>query len=457
MRVEFWLEEFARQRPNSGALYERARACIAGGVGHDMRFSPPCPTYIQRGSGSRMWDMDGNEMIDCGLGNGAILLGHSPPEVLEAVGAALENGFHFGQDHPLQVEWAELIQEAIPSAERVRFVNSGTEGAMLSVRLARAFKSCDKILRFEGHFSGWHDDVGRGAMPPFDAPVSLGIPATRLETTLIVPADLNVVDETLRADEGIAAVMLEPSGGSWGTVPLGVDFNRELRRITEARDVLLIYDEVVTGFRYSPGGYQQYAGVTPDLTVMGKIVAGGMPGGVVAGRADIMGLLEFSGDPRRDRHQRVQHMGTFNASPLSAAAGIATLKQTRSGLPQAHADRMAGLLRSGMEELLERERASGYVYGDASIFHVYLEAAPGSGAATRSALHTSDAAVLKGIPATVVRGFQKNLQIRGVELLSYTGGMTSAAHTQADIDRVLEAFGETIHTLREARVVASLG
>jgi glutamate-1-semialdehyde 2,1-aminomutase len=456
MAVPVWLEEFARQRPKCKALFERAKACIAGGVGHDMRYSLPCPTYVQRASGARMWDMDGNEIIDCGLGNGAILLGHAPPAVLEAIGAALENGFHFGQDHPLQVEWAELIQKAIPSAERVRFVNSGTEGAMLSVRLARAFKGCDKILRFEGHFSGWHDDVGRGATPPFDAPVSLGIPATRLETTKIVPADLNVVEETLRAHGDIAAVMLEPSGGSWGTVPLSVEFNRELRRITEAHDVLLIYDEVVTGFRYSAGGYQQYAGVTPDLTVMGKIVAGGMPGGVVAGRADIMGLLDFSGDPRRDRHQRVQHLGTFNASPLSAAAGIATLKQTRSGVPQARADGMAGLLRSGMEELLERERASGYVYGDASIFHVYLEAAPGSGAASRSALHRSDAATLKGIPGNVVRGFQKNLQIRGVELLSYTGGMTSAAHTEADVSRILEAFGEAIHALVEARLVASL-
>ena len=450
------MEEFANKRPQSGGLFARARASIAGGVGHDMRYSLPHPSYIQRASGAHMWDVDGNEIIDYGMGNGALLLGHAPPEVIEAIRDVVGYGFHFGNDHPLQVEWAELIQELVPSAERVRFVNSGTEGAMLALRLARAFTGRDKILRFEGHFSGWHDDVGKGASPPFDAPVSAGIPASRLETLVVVPADLNVVEERLRHNADIAAVMLEPSGGSWGTVPLSVEFNRDLRRITERYGVPLIYDEVITGFRYSSGGYQKYADLLPDLTVMGKIVAGGMPGGVVAGRADIMQLFDFTGDPHHDRYERVQHFGTFNASPLSAAAGVATLKKVRTGEPQAHANRMAAMLRAGMEEIMEELRAAGYVYGDASTFHVYMEAPSGSGVFERSALHTEDAATLKGIPKHVVTAFQKNLQIRGVDVMSYTGGLTSAAHTEEDIHQTQEAFGGAINALLEGQLVARL-
>src|SRR5262249_31874000 len=187
-------------------------------------------------------------------------------------------------------EWAEQIKSLVPSAERVRFTNSGSEGTTLALRLARAFSGREKILRLEGHFSGWHDHVGKGASPPFDVPVSLGIPSGTLETIMVVPADLDRVDQTLAAHSDIGTLMLEPSGGSWGTVPLTHAFNQSLREITRRRGVLLIYDEVITGFRYSPGGYQKLIGVLPDLTVLGKIVTGGLPGAAVAGRAEIMDL-----------------------------------------------------------------------------------------------------------------------------------------------------------------------
>lgn len=452
-----WLETYAEQRPKGKELYGLAKKCIAGGVGHDLRHSPPFPLYIEHASGSRKWDVDGNEFIDYGMGNAALLLGHAPPEVLSAIREALDKGFHFGNDHPAQVEWAALIQALIPSAERVRFVNSGSEGTMLALRVARAFTGRNKLLRFEGHFSGWHDHVGKGAMLPFHDPVSAGIPSSILDLIVVIPADLQVVEDTFRKDPDIAAVMLEPSGASWGTVPLSIDFNRELHRLTAEYGVLLIYDEVITGFRYSPGGYQGLAGIRPDLTVLGKIVAGGMPSGVVVGRADIMALFDYTGDAYHDRYERIHHLGTFNANPLSAAAGIATLKQVATGEPQAHADRMAALLRDGMEEILEREGAAGYVYGDSSVFHVYLEAFPGSGAADRDAIKTNDAKILKGIPKEVVSAFQKNLQIRGVDLLSYTGGVTSAAHTEDDINRTLDAFQATIRTLIRERVVARVG
>lgn len=452
-----WEAIYAEQRPKSQALFEQAKQNTAGGVGHDLRYTLPCPRYIERALGARMWDVDGNEYIDYGMGNAACFLGHSPPEVLAAVKEVMGNGLHFGNDHPRQVEWAGLIQHLIPSAERVRFVNSGTEGSMLALRVARAFTKKTKVLRFEGHFSGWHDYVGKGAMYPFDEAVSAGIPASTLDTIVVIPANLEVVEETLRTDPDIAAVMLEPSGASWGRVPLSVDFNRELRRLTAEYGVLLIYDEVITGFRYSPGGYQALVGITPDMSVLGKIMTGGLPGGALVGRADIMHLFDFTGEPHHDRYERIHHLGTFNANPLSAAAGLATLKRVATGEPHAQTDRLAAMLRQGMNEILEEEQVAGYAYGDASGLHLYLEAYPGSGAASREALVTNDPVRLKGIPGEVVAAYQQNLHIRGVDLLSYTGGVTSAAHTEADIGETLNVFQDTLRTLVQAKIIARLG
>ena len=450
------LNAYTDTHPQSMALFKQSMQSVAGGVGHDLRLGHPVPIYIQRAEGAHKWDVDGHEYIDYGMGNAALLLGHAPQEVLKAIHGALDHGYHFGNDHPLQVEWAGLIQALVPSAERIRFVNSGSEGSMLALRVARAYTGRTKVLRFEGHFSGWHDGVGKGAMLPFNDPVSAGIPASTLDTIVVIPADLQILEDTLKNNPDIATVMLEPSGASWGTVPLSVAFNRELRRLTTEHGVLLIYDEVITGFRYAPGGYQAFSGVTPDMTILGKIVTGGLPGGAVGGRADIMQLFDFTGDAHRDRYERVQHFGTFNANPPTAAAGIATLKRVATGQPQAHADRMASILRQGIDEILNQEDTAGYVYGDVSMFHVYLEAHPGSGASRRQDIITSDAATLKGIPGSVVSAFQEQLQSRGVDILSYTGGVTSAAHMEDDINRTLDIFRETIRTLQNRQIIAQL-
>lgn len=449
-------DAYRSAQPRTVELYERALTAFAGGVGHDLRRGQPLPIYIQRASGSHKWDVDGNEFIDYGMGNAALLLGHAPPEVLRAISEALEHGYHFGNDHPMQVEWAELIQALVPSAERIRFVNSGSEGSMLALRVARAYTKRTKILRFEGHFSGWHDGVGKGAALPFQDPASAGIPQGTLDTIVIIPADLNLLEETLKADPDIAAVLLEPSGASWGTVPLTVAFNQELRALTRQYGTLLIFDEVITGFRYAPGGYQAYSGVTPDLSVLGKVVAGGMPGGALVGRADIMQVFDYTGDPRHDRYERVSHLGTFNASPLAAAAGIATLKRVATGLPHVHADRMAALLRQGLQAILNDRKVAGYVYGEVSIFHLFLEAYPGSGASHRQELVTEEAARLKGIPGAVVNAFQREMRARGVDILSYTGGVTSSAHTEADIQQTLTVFAQVMDVLIENRVIGRL-
>jgi glutamate-1-semialdehyde 2,1-aminomutase len=448
---------FAAQRPKARALYGRAQQLLAGGVGHDLRHNPISPTYAHHALGSRKWDVDGNEYIDYGMGNAALLVGHAHPVVLDAVREVIGRGLHFGNDHPAMIEWAQLIHDLVPSAEKIRFTSSGSEAAMLALRLARAHTGREQVLRLEGHFNGWHDAVGRGAAPPFDAPVSLGIPRDTVKLVVVVPADLERIEAELRGNRDIAALMIEPSGGSWGTVPLTIDFNRQLRALTEEYGVPLIYDEVITGFRYSPGGYQRLAGITPDLSVLGKVVTGGLPGAAVVGRAEIMSLFEYTGDPQHDRYARVAHLGTFNANPLSTAAGVASLNLVADGRVQAESDRIADLLRTGMEQVLEDLGAAGYAYGDSSLFHVYMEAYPGSGVKSREALRTLDAARLKGIPGQVVSAFQRNLQVRGVDLLSYTGGVTSSAHTEADVAQTLAAFEETVRTLLREEIVARVG
>ncbi len=453
-QLERWLDTYAEQRPKSRALYAEMRERVAGGVGHDLRFSPVTPIYIERAAGARKWDIDGNEYLDFGMGNAALLLGHAHPAVIDAVRAVVGRGLHFGNDHPSMLEWAQLIRDLIPSAEKIRFVGTGTEGTMLAMRLARAFTRRMKVVRFEGHFGGWHDYVGKGSMPPFDTPATLGIPPGTLESMVIVPADLDALETLLKRDRDIAAIMLEPSGASWGTVPLTLSFNRQLRDLATQYEVLLIYDEVITGFRYSAGGYQRLAGVRPDMTVLGKIMAGGLPGAAVVGRSDVMELFDYTGDPRHDRYGRVFHQGTFNANPLSTASGIATLRLAADGSAQAHADRMADLLRRGMERVLDDLGAAAFVYGDASAFHIYMEAYPGPKVDSRAALMTGDPAKLKGIPGRVVTAFQKNLQIRGMDLLSYTGGVTSSAHTEADIQQALEGFRDTMRVLIEENIVA---
>ena len=445
--------------PISSDLYQRARNVLAGGVGHDLRHARPLPMYIQRGAGGRKWDVDGNEYVDFLMGNGALMLGHAPLAVVEAIREAAPPGTHFGSDHPLHIEWAELVQQLVPSAERVRFVNSGTEASQLAIRLARAFTGQSRILRFAGHFHGWHDGVVHGFQPPFDADGSLGVPHQVHDQQLVLPdGDLDRVAQALSRETDLAAVIVEPSGASWGRVPLDPEFLRGLRELTTAHQVPLIFDEVVSGFRFSPGGAQQLYGVVPDLTCLAKVLAGGMPGGAVAGRAEIMALFDITGEAHHDRHQRVVHLGTFNAAPLSAAAGIATLRQIATGEPVAQANAMAERLRTGWNAILEDLGIAGYAYGPCSTFHVYFETDPQhlARASDRSDLYTGDAGRLKGMPGALILEYQRLLRTHGVDIMSLTGGVVSAAHTPEDIDQACEAFDLAMRELREQRLVATL-
>ncbi len=454
-----FLQTYSEARRQSAALYARAVDALGGAVGHDVRHFEPVPMYVTRGQGGRKWDVDGNEYIDFLLGNGALLLGHSPPAVVEAIQRALADGTHFGNDHPLHVEWGETVKQLVPSADKVRFVNSGTEATLLALRLARAFTGRNKVLRFEGHFHGWHDGVVHGFQPPFDAGGSLGVPPEVWKSFVTAPAnDIDRLDEILAEDGDIAAAIVEPSGASWGRIPTEPEFLHGLRALTAKRDVLLIFDEVVTGFRFARGGAEQYYGITPDLSCFAKILAGGMPGGAVTGREEIMSLFDFTGDAERDRHQRVVHLGTFNASPLSAAAGVACLKQVATGEPTQKADALAARLRGDFEEVLERHAIAGYVYGISSTFHVFFEtdAAFAAAAGQREDLRTSDPRKLKGMPGELISSYQRHLRHNGVDNMSSTGGVVSSAHSDRDLEEATDAFEKTVLALAAEKLILRL-
>jgi glutamate-1-semialdehyde 2,1-aminomutase len=407
----------AQIHEQSLAAWARAQKVLAGGVGHDLRRQQPHPTYTDHAKGCRRWDIDGNEFVDYNMGNGAMFLGHANEAILAAIRAVLDKGTHFGTDHLLQIEWAEQIQAMVPNAERVRFVNSGTEATMLALRIARAFTGKDKFIRLEGHFHGWHDAVSRGAALPFEKPGSAGIPAGADKDAVLLPAnDLDAIETALAADDQIAALILEPSGGSWGTIPLADGYLQGLREVTRQHGVLLIFDEVITGFRFAPGGMQEYAGVVPDLATFAKIMAGGQPGGAVTGSAEIMSVFDYTGDPERDRLRRVVHFGTFNAAPLSAAAGIACLRQLADGQASQHAAAMGERLRCGLDEVLERRNVAGYIYGAGTEFHVYVEFADEwrRKVHTRTDLRTGDARRLKGMPRSFITALRDGLRTRPI-------------------------------------------
>jgi len=436
-------EAFTRRFGRSAALYERSRNAIAGGISHDSRNFAPFPIYIERAEGARKWDVDGNELLDHWMGHGSLLLGHSNPQVTAAVAEQMHKGTHYGACHELEVAWAEQIVRLIPSAEWVRFTMSGTEATMLAIRDARAFTGKDLVIRFAGHFHGWHDYAMAGYQPPFDTSTSTGVPKAVSETMLVAyPNNIESVRQLLDAHPGqVAAVILEPGGGSNGIIPTDVSFLRDLRALTTERSVVLIFDEVITGFRYSPGGAQQVYGVIPDLTTLAKIVAGGLPGGAVVGKRDILQVQTFKGELHKDRFERVLQQGTFNANPLSAAAGLTALQIVVEGWATDQCNRSGEQLRVGLRDCLEQRGVAGAILGEASVFQILL------GEGMQAAADTTDVQRLMA-GRGAVNTLRKAMLLNGIDLMR-SGGFTSIDHGDAELTQTISAFDKSLHTLQQ--------
>jgi len=437
---------YRRANPRSEALAARAGQIIAGAITHDIRHMKPFPVYVARAQGTRKWTADGQELIDYWMGHGALFLGHSHPVIVRAVQDQMERGTHYGACHELEVRWAELVRQLIPSAERVRFTNSGTEATQLALRLARAHTGRPKVVKLEGHFHGWHDYALAGVKPPYDVPLSSGIPDESLAQVLLCPPnDLAAMEALLGSRQDVAAVILEPGGGSSGTIPTDAAYLRGLRDLTRRLKVVLIFDEVITGFRSSPGGVQQVTGVLPDLTTLAKIIAGGLPGGAVVGQAAILDRVAFGSDPAWNRKERVAHAGTFNANPLSAAAGIAMLGLIADGQAHHRANRAAAALREELAGVWRRRGVPGSVYGDTSIVNYSLEPAvatpPSAGARDHRTLQTlSNPDAYHALRCALVQN--------GVDICPLHGWV-SAVHGDEDVHRTVQAFEKALLLMQE--------
>ena len=430
--------------PKSAELHATAKGIFPDGITHDARRLTPFPLYSTHGAGPHKWDVDGNRIIDYWTGHGSMILGHAHPQIVAAVAEQMGKGTHLGSSSELEIRWGQWIQELIPSAEKVRFHSSGTEATMMALRMARAYSGKTKVIKFEHHFHGWHDYVTAGA------PSGLGgIPKETLSTMIVLPPnDISIVEKTLKENDDIAAIILEPTGAHMGQHPIMPSFLNELREVTERYGVVLIFDEVVTGFRISKGGTQAYYGVTPDMTTLAKILGGGLPGGAVCGKADIINMIEFRDDPEFNQRRRISHPGTFNANPLSAAAGSKCLELIATTPVNDTANAMAARLKDGLNDLLSRMEIPGCASGVASLPMLHL-----------GVDHECDKEICILSPEQeritynpeLLRQFTLALLNHGAHYMGRF--ILSATHREQDIDETIEATGAALTDVRNLGLI----
>ena len=439
---------YIAKTPTSAELARSARECFPSGITHDARYLMPHGIYVERAEGAYKWDADGNRYIDYYGGHGSHLLGHNPPCVTEAVEAAYRRGTHFGAGHATEIAWASLIKQMVPSAERVRFTSSGTEANSMAVRLARAYTGRSKVLRFRGQFHGWQDEASVGYASHFDGTPTAGVTeATASNIVLAEANDLDGLREIMAANGDIAVVMLEALGGATGRVPLQPGFHQALRDLCDEYGIVLLFDEVVTGFRVSPGGVQAKVGVTPDLTSLAKIVAGGLPGGAVAGRKEILDGLDHAAAKAAGR-EKIYHPGTYNANPVSAAAGVAMLTEIAETDPCAQADARAEELREKLRGVISEARVNWSVYGQSSAVHIYLGAGPEDFdplACSREQLQNS--------PPELNRQLRLAMLNEGVDISGWPGMLANAVLSAVDIADTAHAFARSLQALKADQLI----
>ncbi len=429
-------------RIQSGRLFRRAKRVIPGGVNSPVRAFGAVegvPPFLVRGKGCRVWDADGNEYIDYVGSWGPLILGHAHGEVLKAVHAAARRGTSFGAPTELEVELAEAICRALPSVEMVRMVSSGTEATMSAIRLARGITGRSRLLKFEGCYHGHSDGllVGAGSgVATLGIPGSPGVPAAMTELTIQAPYnDLAAVDDAFqRWRDEIACVIVEPVAGNMGCVPPELGFLEGLRELCDRAGALLIFDEVMTGFRVAWGGAQRLYGVQPDLTCLGKVVGGGLPAAAYGGRRDWMRRVAPEGD--------VYQAGTLSGNPLAMAAGLATLR--RLDRPGVY-DRLGARTAQLVGGLREAARERGVEFSASSVggmFGFFFHPGP----------VTSFGDARKCHPGRF-RCFFSSMLRNGIYLAPspFEAGFVSLAHRAADVDQTLEAAGRALESVARLR------
>jgi len=421
----------------SSELFDRAKRVLPGGVNSPVRAFRAVggtPFFVARGHGSSLVDVDGREYVDYVCSWGALILGHVHPAVLAAIHAAAENGWTYGAPCPAEVELAEAVRRRMPSVEVMRFVNSGTEATMAAVRLARAATGRDLIIKFEGCYHGHADGflvkAGSG-VATLGLPDSPGVPAALASLTLTAPFnDATAVAELFRKHaKSIAAVIVEPYVGNAGFIPPDADFHPALRALCDDHGALLIFDEVMTGFRVAAGGAQERLGIVPDLTTLGKIVGGGFPVGVYGGRADLMHRIAPDGP--------VYQAGTLSGNPIAMAAGLATLREIEAPGFYDQLERRTARLLDGLQEAARRHGVPMTAGHAGSMWGMYFVEGP-----------VRNYADAKRSDTALFARWHKAALTRGVFLApsAFEAGFVSSAHSEADIDFTIKeldaALGE---------------
>ena len=418
--------------------WDKSQQFIPGGVNSPVRnFSKVGgnPRFIRRGAGSKVYDIDGNQYIDYVASWGPLILGHADPRVIEAIKGTMVNGTSFGAPTTQETELAEIIVNAVPSIEKVRMVSSGTEATMSAIRLARGYTGRDKLIKIEGCYHGHVDsllaEAGSG-VATFGLPECEGIPADFTRHTLVVPFnDANAVRRTIEAHpDQIACLILEPIMGNMGIIPPQDGYLNELREITSEHGVVLIFDEVITGFRVAYGGAQSLYGVIPDLTCLGKIIGGGMPVGAYGGKEEIMRHIAPEGD--------VYQAGTLSGNPLAVSAGIAALKALTEPGVYEQLESRASQLADGLQDATERHAIDAFhsrVGSMLMLFFTDAEVTNADGARTSDTERYS-------------RYFGELLE-RGVYVApsQFEAGFVSLTHSETDIDATVRAANEALSTL----------
>ncbi len=422
-------------------LFDAANRVIPGGVNSPVRSFGSVggvPRFMTQGSGARLTDADGNSYIDYVLSWGPLILGHAHPDVVDALVAQVRRGTSYGTPTEMEVRLAELIREAVPSIEMVRLVNSGTEACMSALRLARAFTGRESILKFEGCYHGHADDllVQAGSGAAFlSQPTSAGVTQAAAQRTLVAPFnDLEAVEALFKTHgEEVAAIIVEPVAGNMGLVFPEAGYLDGLRRITNEYSSLLIFDEVLSGFRASHGGAQERYGVLPDITCLGKVIGGGLPVGAYGGRKEIMEMVAPLGP--------MYQAGTLSGNPLAVAAGIATLEVLRDESTYAVLERRTKQLCDGLVEAASKVEVAVQVVHGGSLWGMFFSDEP-----------VRDYATAKGARGDVYGRFFHSMLDSGVYLAPspMETGFLSTAHTEDDVEATLgaarKALGEIAAT-----------
>ncbi|NWF93772.1 MAG: aminotransferase class III-fold pyridoxal phosphate-dependent enzyme [Syntrophaceae bacterium] len=436
--MKSFFDVYQRKTSESEKLFKRARDVMPGGVSHNIHYFPPYPFFLKKAKGPRIWDVDGNGYIDLWMGHYTHILGHHPEIVVEAIEKQLEEGIHWGILFEKQVEWAELVRELIPCAEMVRFCCSGTEATMYAVRLARAFTGKKIILKIAGGWHGANSDLSFGIKMPYEKEETPGLPPEVHRYTKLIPFNdlggtMEVIDQNR---DDLAGIILEPVPGEGGFIPATTEYLEMLRSETERLGALLIFDEVISGFRVALGGAQERFGITPDLTTLGKIMGGGLPVGALVGRREI--LEKTSPERKVDKWERILiGGGTFSSHPFTVAAGLAVLRYLKEEAEQIYPilEARGQKVRERVQESFRREGIEALVTGIGSLFQTHFPSQKGVMLDSPHSIHR-----LTDVEKREIE-FRIRMLTKGVHVM-HGGGSLSMAHSDKDIEEIVQATRE---------------